>query len=401
MKLSHRTSPIDVRGIEDPNQHSAAQTLLRLTRAGDHALTPRRLAQAETKLARGAVGAEAPFLVDQLERQLPALRALVDQAPSHRAPLPFTNTIGVEAIANDAARRCATALTSGLERPDVLTLAQVVEARAIVRDGPESTHPRASVVREALDAGLVTPAALEALETFLRSGQGGLVCHGPISVSGRVLNDVYRLPVHGGDVRAAIDAYEAKFGHTGYDRIYLQAQPEGGLYLALNDHGRISDLVKPGYRAALPEGSERSCALEVLHVVDVPNGFREAALGPWRDTVAKLGDAMAGALRGRASDGVERASTQAAAVVGGAPAPRARVSDLVNLGTAFGGLTAVGTAVCLSELALPVALSAAGATAIISGVNVATWARNQGAQNKTAIAHALGIAVNQARTDII
>jgi hypothetical protein len=400
MKLKRTAPAVDIRGIEDPNQHSAAQTLLRLTGARDHVLTQRRLTQAEAKLARGAVAAEAPILVDQLRRQLPALRALVERAPTGSSALPFTNTIGVDAIARDAVRQCAAAITSGLERPDVLTLAQVVEARAVLAEGA-SSHPRAPHLREAAAAGLITPETLEALETFLRTGQGGLVCHGPISVSGQVFNDLYRLPVSGGDLGAAVADYEAKFAHTGYDRIYLEAQPEGGLYLALNDHGRISDLVKPGYRAALPPGSERSCALEVIHVVDVPNGFREAALGPWRDTVAKLGDAMTGALRSRATEGVERAAANAVGAVTGGPAARARVSDLINLATAFSGLTAVGTAVCLYELAVPVALGAAGAAAIISGVNIASWARNRGDQNKTAVAHALGIAVNQPRTDII
>ncbi len=399
MKLNRNTPTVDVRGIEDPNQHSAAQTLLRLTGARDHVLTQRRLTQAEAKLARGAVAAEAPILVEQLRRQLPALRDLVERATRPGA-LPFTNTIGVDAIARDAVRQCAAAITSGLERPDVLTLSQVVEARAVLAEDA-SSHPRAPHLREAAAAGLITPESLEALETFLRTGQGGLVCHGPISVSGQVFNDVYRLPVSGGDLSAAVAEYEAKFAHTGYDRIYLEAQPEGGLYLALNDHGRISDLVKAGYRASLPPGSERSCALEVIHVVDVPNGFSEAALGPWRDTVAKLGDAMAGALRSRATEGVERAAANAVGAVTGGPAARARVSDLINLATAFSGLTAVGTAVCLYELAVPVALGAAGAAAIISGVNIASWARNRGDQNKTAIAHALGIAVNQPRTDII
>ncbi len=67
----------------------------------------------------------------------------------------------------------------------------------------------------------------------------------------------------------------------------------------------------------------------------------------------------------------------------------------------LGSLTALGTAVALGELLVPVALGATGATAVISGANIATYLHNQGSQNKTAIAHAIGLAVNQPRTDII
>jgi hypothetical protein len=401
MRLKGATPAVDVRGIADPNLHSAAQTLQRLTGAQGHALTPALVRQAEAKLARGAGSREDPVLLDQLEQRLPALRKLVEAVPTTRETLPFTHTIGVDAIAHDTARKCAAALTAGTERPDVLTLDLVVEARAHLAAGAPLEGPRAQALRAAQAEGAVTPDALEALEMFLRTGQGGLVCHGPISISGQTFNDVYRLPLDGGDLRSAVDAYEVKFAHTGYDRVYLEAKPEGGLYLALNDHGRISDLVKPGYRASLPPGRERSDALEVVHVADVPNGFREATLGPWRDTVARLGDAMSGALRARATEGVERAATNAAGAVTGSPAARARVGDLVNLGTAFGGLTAIGAGVCVAELALPVVLGAGAATAIISGVNVASWARTRGSQNKTAIAHALGIAVNRPQTDII
>lgn len=401
MRLEGTPPAVDVRGIADPNLHSAAQTLQRVTGARGHALTPALVRQAEIKLARGAVSREDPALIDQLEQRLPALRQLVEAVPTTPETVPFAYTIGVDAIAHDTVRKCAEALTQGTARPEVLTLDLVVEARALLTASTPPEGPRAQALRAAQVEGTVTLDALEALEVFLRTGQGGLVCYGPISISGQTFNDVYRLPVDGGDLRSAVDAFEVKFAHTGYDRVYLEAKPEGGLYLALNDHGRISDRVKPGYRASLPPGRERSDALEVVHVADVPNGFREATLAPWRDTVTRLGEAMSGALRARATEGVERAATNAAGAVTGNPAARARLGDLMSLGTVFSGLTAIGAGVCVAELAVPVLLGASAATAIISGVNVASWARTRGSQNKTAIAHALGIAVNRPQTDII
>lgn len=395
---------LDVRGdIPAGTTHSAGQTALELLGVRDHRLTPSRLEKAERLVERGGTGNVSPFLVDQFQRQLPELKRLVAASQGPPADVPFSRTVGVDAIVPDAIRRTAAALTAGTERPDRLTLEQVTEAKSLLADGSTTeTSDRATILQSARGRGEITDDSLAALETFLRTGQGGLLCHGPIWISDKKFYDVYRLPFDPaqGDMSAAIADYESKFADSGYDRVYLRAESDGALYLALNDHGRISDRVKTGYRSELPQRSERACALEVVHVHDVPNGFREALVGPWRDTVARLGDGITRALQGKASEGLQRAVADAGAAATGAPTTRAQLGDLARLGTVFTGLSAVGTAVCFAEFALPVALGVTGATAMMSGVSVANGARNKLGQSKAPIVHALGLVPTVARPDI-
>jgi hypothetical protein len=395
---------LDVRGdIPAGTTHSAGRTALELLGVGDHRLTLPRLERAERLVERGRTGKVSPFLVDQFQTKLPELKSLVAAAQGQPVDVPFSRTVGVDAIVPDAIRRTAAALTAGTERPDRLTLEQVTEAQSLLADGSTAgTSDRAGTLKGARAKGEITDDSLAALETFLRTGQGGLLCHGPIQISGKKFSDVYRLPFDPaqGDMRAAIADYESKFADSGYDRVYLRAEGDGALYLALNDHGRISDRVKTGYKSELPKGSERACLLEVVHVHDVPNGFREALAGPWRDTVARLGDGITRALQGKASEGLERAVADAGAAVTGAPATRAQLGDLARLGTAFTGLSAVGTMVCVAELAVPVALGVTGATAVMSGVSVANGARNRFGQSKAPIVHALGLVPTVAHPDI-
>lgn len=393
---------LDVRGdIPAGTTHSAAQTAGKLV--GADRLTPRGLAKAERLVEQGRTGNVSLYLVDEFKKELPKLKALVAAAQGGLAEVPFSRTVGVDAIVPDAVRRTAAALTMGTERPDRLTLEQVTEARSLLADASAGgTSDRAKALASAKAKGEITDDALAALETFLRTGQGGLVCHGPIQISGKTFNDVYRLPFDAakGDLAAAIEDYERKFADSGYDRVYLRAEGDGALYLALNDHGRISDRVRTGYKSELPKGSDRACLLEVVHVRDVPNGFRESLVGPWRDTVARLGDGITRALQGQASERLERAVADAGAAVTGGPATRAQLGDLARLGTAFTGLSAVGTMVCVAELAVPVALGVTGATAVMSGLSLANGARNRLGHSKAPIVHALGLVPTVAHPDI-
>lgn len=393
---------LDVRGdIPAGTTHSAGQTAGKLV--GADRLTPRGLAKAERLVEQGRTGNVSLYLVDEFKNELPKLKALVAAAQGGPAEVPFSRTVGVDAIVPDAVRRTAAALTMGTERPDRLTLEQVTEARSLLAGASAGgTSDRAKALASAKDKGEITDDALAALETFLRTGQGGLVCHGPIQISGKTFNDVYRLPFDAakGDLAAAIEDYERKFADSGYDRVYLRAEGDGALYLALNDHGRISDRVRTGYKSELPKGSDRACLLEVVHVRDVPNGFRESLVGPWRDTVARLGDGITRALQGKASERLERAVADAGAAVTGGPATRAQLGDLARLGTAFTGLSAVGTMVCAAELAVPVALGVTGATAVMSGLSLANGARNRFGHSKAPIVHALGLVPTVAHPDI-
>lgn len=338
-----------------------------------------------------------PVAVKQLEANLPALRKLLhgETAEKSKQAGPYCTSVGVEAIAHDDVKAAAAAIAKALDNNGgkELSLASFLDARDVLAGkqtdgGPAETAKIKAALQKAIDDKVLSPKAMETLDVFFLTGQGGLLNHGPIKISGKEFDDVYRLSGDAKDADKLIAHFESRFAECGYDRIYLKGG-DGALYLALHEKGELKN-VKEGFRVSMRNEHDSRSSGEVLATVDVANTWTEATVGIWKKTFVKWGDSIANLFKSKAE---KQLDTAGGVIVDGALGKGLSADqkkDLWKIGGAFAGLTAWGT---LATVFTPALIGAAGAAVTLTGVSAVRYALSE--KSVTAIHHELGVAVNQ------
>src|SRR5688500_9726983 len=229
--------------IRDPGLRAAAETVDRFVgKRGDREVLEGDLDAAEKLLRdhREAIdrGKKSPFgalhwkAIEQLEQQLPELRKLFAAEPPKQRVKGFCNSFKTETVAHDAARICAEAIAGALAGdPKELTLADFLDARDIMNGkqtdgGADETARVKEKLQPFFDDAKINAAAMEALDVFFLTGQGGILSHGPCWVTEDFrFDDVYRLPTDGAkdtkELRELIDGkYEPMIAQCGDERVY-------------------------------------------------------------------------------------------------------------------------------------------------------------------------------------
>ncbi len=392
--------------IRDPKLRAAAETVDKHTGTkNDREVTSSDLDDAEQLIAKhkAALAAGTPnksplkdvhaVAIAQLEEALPELRKHLGQADTARGlAAPFCTSMGTAAIADDDVRACAAAIAKALDGKGELSLASFLDARDVFRgkatdDGPAATQKVKDLLGPLIKDGTIDAERLDALDVFFLTGQGGIMSHGPIRISGRTFDDVYRLPKLDASDEKTIAAYEKRFADCGYDRLYIKGD-NGDVYLALHEKGEMS-AVKDGYRVSMRNDLHQRDSGEVLAVVDVTNSWTEATIGVWKRTLTKVVDAAFGAVGIKADKRIEAAANGIADAV----VPEAEKTGKRDLATIAVAVTSV-TAYSALLAAVPIAAVGVGVAALgLTGASVAKFALQK--QDKTSIFHALGIGVNR------
>jgi len=300
---------VDTRDISTPLVRSAAETVdAQFGKTGDHRVTHDDVAQARAAL-RGdpAVVAKSfgALEVDLLERHLDTLDQLVDQA-AENAGGAFASSLAVNAIRDQDALRCAAAISTNFgENPSNLNLKELVEARAAfvaLESGElERTNPKLAKKLKAVPQ--FNKENLDAIESFMRYGHGGLVDHGPMTIAldrgaeALRFEHVFKLsgtfPVDSDELEASIKRYESELSKSGYDRVYLTTEDSDGFYVAVVDKGFLPSSVRSGTRAQQGTAENPGNAFRVISVCDTDNTLLEAATRPLATALVSIKTALA------------------------------------------------------------------------------------------------------------
>jgi hypothetical protein len=395
--------------IRDPGLRAAAEIVDKVAgKAGDREVGFDDVKKAERLLIehKKAIAAGKPeksplhevhgAAIAHLENHIAELKAMFDTLAPPKKQRPFCSSFLTESIALTEPRKCAEAIAKATTGDGAeLSLADFLDAKDIMNgrptdNGEEETARVKALLDPLIADGTINPKAMEALDVFFLTGQGGLMSHGPVRITDDFkFDDVYRLPNKGAkkdkELAKVIDDYERMFKRSGYDRVYIKNK-QGELFVALREKGSI-DWIQPGFKVVMRNDEHKVPSGEVIHVFDERNSLKEATWGIWKKTIEKLTDAWSSAVDDRLDKTIDDAAKE---LVENIPATKPQKSDGKNLLTAAVLLTAVGG---LSAALPAVGLTLLGASILATGTSMVRYGMLE--RDKTPILYAMGVTVNE------
>jgi hypothetical protein len=306
----------------------------------------------------------------------------------------FCTSLRVDAIRDPQTLRVAQYLAThiGKGESQINVSEMDVVARAVAAN--TSGLPLSEAQRELLNTLTQAEAAGEFnlnrfadIYTYMMTGKGGLVQHGPIFVTGKRFDEVYKLhPPADLDwnnpeaVGAMLDDFERRFKSSGFDRVYVR-NTEGALFVALNEKGALKR-VQNDFNAGARRDGETVDSGQVLRAVDVDNSWREAVFGFWGKIVRTLVEG----IRDRFSKEDTGAAIAAAADKVEGP-KKDQLKQMLLAGSVVAGMG-------VATINVPAAfLITSVVGALATGANVVEMLRV--GRDKLPILHAAGVTVNR------
>lgn len=397
--------------LSDPQLRAAAELIDdRVGKQGDRIVTSKDIEKTRAMLKKHdeyvAKGKnEKSPLASMMLTEIDVVRTAIDrlEAALHGEKpkvgnRPFCTSLSVDTIHDKAAKKTAAFLAANfgngaaqLNLKEVDDVRELLEARASGATLTPAQQALATKLDAATAAGEFSVAAFHNIELFMFTGKGGLVQHGPVYITGKKFDDVYKLPVPEGfdwkdtkKVSDLLDDYERRFKECGFDRIYVKSDA-GELFVALNPKGRLKR-VADDYRAQFKDDGALKDSGDVLRAVDVDNSFTEAVFGFW----GKLVHRLVSSIRGRfTNDETSKAIKDAADKVSDAPKGE-QLKQMLVAGSVVAGMG-------VATINVPVAVGIAAVASVgVTAANVFEMARI--GKDKLPVLNAAGITVNRDET---
>lgn len=343
-----------------------------------------------------------------------ALNKLIDVAEAARVDAPYFREIPVSELKNPTIAECASAIAlyfSEVTPKNTLTCGQLNAAYdEFVRSSEPGFVPSDAFVAAQAHPEF-TRENVEALYIYMRTGMGGLVTRGSIEGSGYQFDTVFKLPrlpqVDLPDnkpfdqqpsskqrkyLTETINAYEAQFAKTGYDRIYTIGD-DNEVYVALHDKGSLRR-ISPGAMMAFTDPSRYHDANatwqlgRIERIVDVNNTWQEASFGMWGRFASGWADTANNKFRSVSEKPFETLTE----VSGKLPIDPAKVPTGTNPLLLAAGFAGVATALQGHNIGEIVAYGAAAFVGLTTGLSV--WNVYRTGKDITPFLEATGHVIN-------